>query len=1091
MKHLFLTNVYIFEAVTLSVVGVITEDAGRTSNVIHGRYTRNIEDYELVIPIKEDHEGAFVSHKLPHFYERDKTRRKKRMSPDDKDKVHIGLSFNGKHHHMEMWPNHDFLSPGAMVEERDSGSAKDVKKIKIRPVKDTQCHYTGRVQDHDNSRLAISVCDGLAGYIKTDDGHYFIEPVEDQQPETNGKHLHVVYKRSAVMRGERNCASQSWKDGWRDRLEMEYRRRRVAEIYAKENGLAEQDIRRTFSKHRYQEILVVADKRFLQFHNNTDYEMYILTIMNMASDYYHDASAGNLIDFVVVRIMYLHKEEEEVDLIISQDAEPTLSSFCKWQTTINPPDLSHPNHHDIAVLLTRYDICIDNMTECGLLGLAYVAQACNPNKTCAICEDTGLLLGVTVTHEVGHVMGCGHDDEVDSDCKPFADDVNAHVMSPYVQMATANWSICSKRFMQEFLDNDLGDCLLDEPQDHNFNIPEMPPGAMYDANFQCAQEFRNPEAKYCDMGPETNCKFLNCEFKPNTCGTYNQPPADGTKCGTNMWCYDRKCVPMGQRPEAVNGGWSAWSKWSDCSRTCGGGIKFMDRDCTAPTPQNHGRYCLGERREYRVCNTRPCDPESPTFREQQCAEYNTKPREGALHKWSSYVISNPAKSCTLICVNEENAVATLAQRAKDGTRCKPGTKDMCVAGLCRHVGCDWKLGSDAVEDRCGICRGDGTQCTAIEKVFKGKGKGYVKIHTFPKGSRRITVKELRPTSNTLALGPEKKKVYYLNGDYTEENDRELHIVGTIGYYYHPEDEREEIVIAGPTKDNLVLYACFYGDRNPGIEYKYSLRLGNESEAYQPSYHWEFVDWGECSKRCGGGVQQSEPKCLEARDGTVSNSFCSSSDKPTPKSRPCNENPCHARWRVGEWSECNGCLFRSGYRSRTIDCIMESPTEDQEIITEDSDCKETKPNRRELCTSTQPCKPEEKTDNKQSNEIRRRIIDANGSPPHNKQKNAILHENNNLHKDDECDTDTTEKGVEVGSVVKDVVPPYMFHLVEIPMQETKTEIPMSDEAIEALGDVIPKSINVKKAKVYFGDAAQREKEEGKKQLQKKKDKDVEN
>lgn len=52
--------------------------------------------------------------------------------------------------------------------------------------------------------------------------------------------------------------------------------------------------------------------------------------------------------------MYLEKEEEEIDLAISPNAEDTLTSFCKWQVTINPKDLANPHHHDIAVLFTRY-----------------------------------------------------------------------------------------------------------------------------------------------------------------------------------------------------------------------------------------------------------------------------------------------------------------------------------------------------------------------------------------------------------------------------------------------------------------------------------------------------------------------------------------------------------------------------------------------------------------------------------------------------------------------------------------------------------------------------------------------------------------
>lgn len=68
----------------------------------------------------------------------------------------------------------------------------------------------------------------------------------------------------------------------------------------------------THSIHRYIEIGLIADRRFLDFHNNTDYEKYLFTIMNMVADFYHDNSVGNQIDVVLVRVIYLEKEEEEV-----------------------------------------------------------------------------------------------------------------------------------------------------------------------------------------------------------------------------------------------------------------------------------------------------------------------------------------------------------------------------------------------------------------------------------------------------------------------------------------------------------------------------------------------------------------------------------------------------------------------------------------------------------------------------------------------------------------------------------------------------------------------------------------------------------
>ena len=41
------------------------------------------------------------------------------------------------------------------------------------------------------------------------------------------------------------------------------------------------------------------------------------------------------------------------DLTITHHADNSLASFCKWQQTINPKDEKHPNHHDVAILLTR------------------------------------------------------------------------------------------------------------------------------------------------------------------------------------------------------------------------------------------------------------------------------------------------------------------------------------------------------------------------------------------------------------------------------------------------------------------------------------------------------------------------------------------------------------------------------------------------------------------------------------------------------------------------------------------------------------------------------------------------------------------
>ena len=151
------------------------------------------------------------------------------------------------------------------------------------------------------------------------------------------------------MRG--GFGTGGWKDGWRERLRWNHRRTRDA------HADLETDATLTIeSQHWYLELLVVADKEFLDYHN-TDAETYILTIMNMVADIFRDASVGNRTDIVVVRIIYLRKQEDEFDLHSSQIAWEKLESFCKWQVTVNPGDEAHPNHHDVAVLLTRVKMC--------------------------------------------------------------------------------------------------------------------------------------------------------------------------------------------------------------------------------------------------------------------------------------------------------------------------------------------------------------------------------------------------------------------------------------------------------------------------------------------------------------------------------------------------------------------------------------------------------------------------------------------------------------------------------------------------------------------------------------------------------------
>ena len=63
--------------------------------------------------------------------------------------------------------------------------------------------------------------------------------------------------------------------------------------------------------------------------------------------------------------------------------------------------------------------------------------------------------------------------------------------------------------------------------------------------------------------------------------------------------------------EGVDCEWGAWSHWSSCSQTCGGGFKTKNRSIVT-VPQNGGSACTGNNVESEQCNTQLCGKQRKT-----------------------------------------------------------------------------------------------------------------------------------------------------------------------------------------------------------------------------------------------------------------------------------------------------------------------------------------------------------------------------------------------------------------------------------------------------------------------------------------------
>lgn len=96
--------------------------------------------------------------------------------------------------------------------------------------------------------------------------------MEEHEPNEFGHHLHLVHEpRPEMEKYERRMCgtTENWEDAWKD----SFRDKMLKGSKLEKRG--------TTSEHRYLEVLIVADKKFIDHHKTKDVELYIMTILNM------------------------------------------------------------------------------------------------------------------------------------------------------------------------------------------------------------------------------------------------------------------------------------------------------------------------------------------------------------------------------------------------------------------------------------------------------------------------------------------------------------------------------------------------------------------------------------------------------------------------------------------------------------------------------------------------------------------------------------------------------------------------------------------------------------------------------------------
>ncbi|XP_034513537.1 A disintegrin and metalloproteinase with thrombospondin motifs 10 isoform X2 [Ailuropoda melanoleuca] len=936
----------------------LTLGLGLTFEVIHAfrsqdEFLSSLESYEIAFPTRVDHNGALLAFSPPA-----PRRQRRGTGPAPESRLFYKVAAPSTHFLLNLTHSPHLLAGHVSVEYWTREGLAWQRAA--RP----HCLYAGHLQGQaGSSHVAISTCGGLHGLIVADEEEYLIEPLQGgpkgaQGPEESGPH--VVYKRSSLrhphldtacgVRDEKPWKGRPW---WLRTLKPP-----PARPLGNETERGQPGLKRSVSRERYVETLVVADKMMVAYHGRRDVEQYVLAIMNIVAKLFQDSSLGNIVNILVTRLILL--TEDQPTLEITHHAGKSLDSFCKWQKSIvnrsghgNAIPENGVANHDTAVLITRYDICIYRNKPCGTLGLAPVGGMCERERSCSVNEDIGLATAFTIAHEIGHTFGMNHDG-VGNSCGARGQDP-AKLMAAHITMKTNPfvWSSCSRDYITSFLDSGLGLCLNNRPPRQDFVYPTVAPGQAYDADEQCRFQ-HGVKSRQCKYGEV--CSELWCLSKSNRCITNSIPAAEGTLCQTHTidkgWCYKRVCVPFGSRPEGVDGAWGPWTPWGDCSRTCGGGVSSSSRHCDSPRPTIGGKYCLGERRRHRSCNTDDCPPGSQDFREMQCSEFDSVPFRGKFYTWKTYR-GGGVKACSLTCLAEGfNFYTERAAAVVDGTPCRPDTVDICVSGECKHVGCDRVLGSDLREDKCRVCGGDGGTCETIEGVFSpaSPAAGYEEVVWIPKGSVHIFIQDLNLSFSHLALKGDQESLL-LEGLPGTPQPHRLPLAGTTFQLRQGPDQTQSLEALGPINASLIVMVLARTEL-AALRYRFNAPIARDA---LPPYSWHYAPWTKCSAQCAGGSQVQAVECRNQLDSSaVAPHHCSAHSKLPKRQRACNTEPCPPDWVVGNWSRCSRSCD-AGLRSRSVVCQRRVSAAEEKAL-DDSACPQPRPPVLEACQGP-ACPPE--------------------------------------------------------------------------------------------------------------------------------------
>ncbi|KAA0183802.1 A disintegrin and metalloproteinase with thrombospondin motifs 15 [Fasciolopsis buskii] len=716
------------------------------------------------------------------------------------------------------------------------------------------------------------------------------------------------------------------------------------------------------------ELLVVVTERMTQRFGRLIND-YLLSLLTTVSSLLRHPSLKTSLQLKIVDIMQLERNyaiRHNLDDWSYSKQEQVMSRFCRWVNRLRRPNFNW----DSAILLN-----IGHFKSTAL-GVAHYRSMCNTESSCLAVLDRGFGTGYIIAHELGHQLGAKHDFEKNSDCETadhnyaneFMDNNTGHQFSVdhgisvddlsqsphywqpqespdavrrdtimsgtlYFDNFPLRWSACSRQAIHTFIETNGASCLRREDMPSALHAADWLakrsrddlPGLIFSLDQQCQFVLKIHATRFCGQLLPV-CRQLYCQDAENgACLPMEAAWAEGSECGENKWCIQGNCVPTTQKPLRVNGNWGEWGPWSGCSRSCGGGVRFSERECNSPEPAHGGDFCHGTRTRMRSCAIHPC--EKPINIRQELCDAVARKYGRQLGAYLPKL--GEANACSLTCLDHGQAVHH-AIKLPDGTPCYSQRDDICIKGHCWETGCDGVLGSIQRFDQCRVCGGDNSTCVKIKGVYKGESvnslgiqtRGLINALRIPSGVTNAFVRKMSPRTTPYSSDSYDDYMLLIFEELTTQirrGETREPFVGAELYYSGTRRAEEIVSITGRLRKDVNIMIKLENTETtrppPTVEYHYYV---DKSQLNSPLYfiaEEEALLASELANRRSGRSHSSST--MGDMPVQASSSPVTRSGTSRPKEMRTDRPRVHFVWRISELP--SGCRTCAGNSTSYAEC----------------------------------------------------------------------------------------------------------------------------------------------------------------------------